>query len=974
MHRSFPSSSIMVFVCLLAAAPALGGSLLPPGFEPVPARADAPAAFVAYGSGARWHVDAGGIEIAPRGTAAALLALRIADANPAAEPVGLNPLPGIVNRFIGADRSRWTVGARRFLRVEYRDVLPGIIVAYYASEGTIEFDAILEPGARLGALRFTIEGADAAALDAAGDLLIRSAASTLRVRAPHVWSEDAVTGRMEVPARFVLDGRTLTFEAGPAGAGRLIVDPVLVFSTYLGGSASDNMFASDMDASGNIVITGNTGSSDFPFTSGAYDTSYNNGGDVFVAKLAADGSSVLWATFLGGSGGDNGEGVAFDSSGNVYVVGSTDTGSSFPTTPGAYDTTASPFGDAFLAKLSADGGQLLYATLYGGGATDIARDVAVNANNEAILAGVTSSTDLTVPGAFQPNAGGGASYFTDAWIARFTNTGAGLAYASYLGGDVIEDAHDVALDASGNAYVVGSASSANFPVTPGAWDTSLQGGGDAFVAKFDTTASGSSSLVWATFLGGANSTELAFGIYVTAAGDPYVCGKTSSGDFPTTPGAYDRSHGGVTLGDAFVTRLTQAGDNLVFSTFVGGQGDDYALGLTVDPQGIVYTTGRTEATDFPLTADALPNQGAVPPSNAFVVKLSATGGSLLGATELGGTEGEEGQKIHVNASGDAVVVGRVTGSTDFPVTPGALDSTLGGFADVFVARMTFPAAPPQPDLLLTKTASPDPATEAQPLTYTLSVTNNGGAGATLVTLTDPLPFALTFSSADAGCSHVSGTVTCNFGAIAAGAGPVAKNIVVVPNAPGVLVNTATVTSFEADANTGDNTAQSSTPVAAIQHDLTAQAPGPGVSCAPPGKKQVCTIQANPAFAHNGTDYFEGALDVTDTCKKPGTTAASCSLKGTLDILTFDLTGVPPHEITAFLSADAILDPGDTAVATASTSLLAKLAPKGKAVKIKHKQAKGTAYTGLYLLLTVDSLGAVGETNETNNTAAIGPLP
>lgn len=285
-----------------------------------------------------------------------------------------------------------------------------------------------------------------------------------------------------------------------------------------------------------------------------------------------------------------------------------------------------------------------------------------------------------------------------------------------------------------------------------------------------------------------------------------------------------------------------------------------------------------------------------------------------------------------------------------------------------------PLSVPGVDLRLQKTASPDPATEGLPLAYTLTVTNIGQTTATGVTLTDSVPPGSTFKSASAGCSHASGTVTCNLGSVSGNGGFTTSIVTVTPTAPGVLQNTATVASVQADAHPPDNTAQATTPVAAANYDLTVGGQAPTVTCGPVTKKQTCDIAGAPSFLNGGNDYFTGALQVRSTCKKIGTTAVSCKLKGVLTVGSLDLAGVPAHSIGTYLSTDAAFDASDKPIRSAPTSLLAALAPKGKAVKIKYTHPKGQTYTNQYILLVLDNLFEVGEVDESNNVLVIGPLP
>lgn len=946
------------------------------GFEPEAVQSDAAGGgrYVVRGVRPGWRIGPEGPSLEIAGEPARAMRLSLIGADPGAPAEPSEPRPGVTNRFIGNDPSLWRIGTRRYGRVTYRDVRPGVSVTYYGRDGELEFDLIVEAGVAVGSVAFEIEGADRAALDANGDLLLLSGSHHVVVRRPRVFEETAGPPR-PLSAAFTFRGRRLAFTIEPRTPGaRLVIDPVLVYSTLLGGSSVDNMWRATVDPAGNVYVTGNTGSTDFPATAGAYDETLfaNVNGDAFVAKLAPDGASLVWATFLGGVGQDNGRALAVDASDNVYVTGTTGAlTNDFPTTPGAFDTTPDAFISAFVTKLAADGGSLVYSTYLGGSVDDYGVAITVTGAGEAIVLGITQSTDLPgTAGGFQPDSGGNF----EGWIARMNASGSALTYASYLGGDSIDNPAAVALDpaAPGVVYVTGATYSTDFPTTPGAFDTTLgAAGAGAFVTKIDTTAAGAASLVWSTFLSGTGAGNAAGYALAADAEGAVLTGPAGTSDFPTTPGAYDRTSTG---GDAFVTRIAPNGASLVWSTFLGGpSGIDYGSGIAVDAEGVVTVVGRADSTDFPTTADAI-SASLNGSSDAFVARLSPTGAALLSSTYFGGSEGEEAISVSVVAPDEVVVVGRVQNSTDFPTTPGAFDRTLEGFSDAFISRLEFVPPPPQPDLSLTKTADPDPATQGQPLAYTLLVVNDGSGEATGTAVTDPLPAGVSYVSGDPGCVHAAGTVTCSLGSVSATGGSATRSFTVVPGAAGVLVNTATASCNETDANPANNTSQAMTPVAATSHDLSATSTGSSITCQPPGKKQVCDIQGNPAFADNGAPYFSGHLDVTSTCKKVGTPNVGCKLKGTLDISSFNITGVPAHDVTAYLSTDGTADAGDVVIASAPTSALAELARKHKAVKIKYTHPKGQTYAGRFVLLKVDGLGVVAEPDESNNVIAIGPLP
>jgi hypothetical protein len=462
----------------------------------------------------------------------------------------------------------------------------------------------------------------------------------------------------------------------------------LAFSTFLGGSANDGLggTALAVDASGNTYVAGHTNSTDFPTTAGSFQASYNGGGasNGFVAKFDPSGGRV-WATYLGGSEGTTDiTALAIDASGNVYVTGNT-TSANFPTTPGTLEPTFPGTQAAFVTELKASGSALVYSTYLGGGSPgNTGRAITVDsAGNAYVAVGTTSPADVTTPGAFQPTYPGGS---VETYLAKLNPGGTALIYATYLGGSTFDSPSGIALDASGNVYVDGDTRSTNFPTTPGAFQTSYPGGSlSGYAAKLNATGTG---LIYATYLGGSGFDQLT-GIAADSAGNGYVTGQTNSTDFPTANPLQATLKGSY---NAFVTKLNPSGTALVYSTYLGGSGNDVGNAIAVDSFGEAYVSGNTSSTDFP-TANPVQASNAGGGNDAFVSKLDASGTTLLFSSDLGGSSNEFGQAIAVDAAGNIYVAGS-TSSTDFPTTPGAFQGSYGGGgSDAFLAKIT-PTLPP----------------------------------------------------------------------------------------------------------------------------------------------------------------------------------------------------------------------------------------------------------------------------------------
>ena len=360
-------------------------------------------------------------------------------------------------------------------------------------------------------------------------------------------------------------------------------------------------------------MTGSASSLNFPTTAGAFDTTHNGSGDVVVTKLNAAGSALDYSTYIGGTASDSGLAIAIDGTGRAYVTGSTGS-TDFPTTPGAYDTSynaAAGAANAFVTKLSPDGSALDYSTYLGGfntsGFFDLGSGIAVDGTGAAYVTGDADSTNFpTTPGAFDTTQNGSV----DAFVTKLNPAGSALDYSTFIGGTSFDSSTALAVDGSGNAYIAGYGTSADYPTTAGAFDTSYNSGWDAFVTKLN--ASGT-SLSYSTYLGGATYDE-ARGITVDGADGAYVTGHTFSSGYPTTPGAFDTSYDNSVGGsDAFVTKLNASGGGLSYSTFLGGSGDDLGEGIAVDGSGRAYVTGYTEATNFPTVhaTDSTYNGGSL---------------------------------------------------------------------------------------------------------------------------------------------------------------------------------------------------------------------------------------------------------------------------------------------------------------------------------------------------------------------------
>jgi hypothetical protein len=592
------------------------------------------------------------------------------------------------------EQNKWHRGAKGFSGVVYRNLWNGIDFKVSGSPEGVEQEFIVTAGANLHDIQVAYRGADRLDVDAEGSLVIRTPYGNIREQNLFVYQ--SINGKLvRVNGRFKLTGTsTYTFEVGPYDANyELVIDPTLLYSTFLGGSAgyscspfdtggcTSNEYATGIgvDSKGNAYVSGFTQSTDFPLTVGAFQTT-NDGYVAFVTKLNALGSELIYSTFLGHYQ-TTPTGLSVASTGEAFVTGYT-ASTIFPTTANRYAACV-PAYNGFLSVLNATGDQLLYSTCFGSGVA--AQAVAVDTNMRAYITGHAGSIPVT-PGAYQTTLhGSGTNAFLTVFDTRLSG-GASLVYSTYFGGTGNDNGQAISVGQFGIVFLTGQTSSSDFPTTSGAFQRLFSFSNESFVAAIDTTLSGTASLKYSTYLGPPpTSTErgnvIATAIAVDATGSAYVVGDTASPDFPVTPGAFQTVFNMENY-NAFVTKLTPDGNDLAYSTLLAGAsgGNSAATSIRVDSEGIAYLTGfitsggtgRTPT--FPVTPDAFQT---TPPGagDAFVTKLNAAGSGLIYSTYLGGSSGDGGVGIAIDNIGDAYVVGN-TASLNFPVTSSAAQPSL----------------------------------------------------------------------------------------------------------------------------------------------------------------------------------------------------------------------------------------------------------------------------------------------------------
>ncbi len=645
-----------------------------------------------------------------------IVSIKLLNANENTKVTGIDKLPLMVNYFIGSDSHKWLREIKTYGKVKYADIYPGIDLVYYGNQKKLEYDFIVSPGATPNNIKLSYSGITDLNIDKKGQLILHTSEGNITQLAPFIYQ--IVNGiKQKIDGKYVLyeDGKTIGFNVLSYDVTKpLIIDPVLVYSTFLGGVNNDFGWAIDVDSEGNAYVTGSTLSvSDFPTTAGVVQPKFGGGAagsNIFVTKFNSQGVPV-YSTYIGGSGLTFGLDIKVDDSGNAYVAGTAYSQTSFPTTTGAYQTM---FGggaaDVVVVKLNPSGSSLVFSTFLGGSSFDGGTDQSANGSSNddgssifdsfwhmgidldgdgnIYVTGTTLSPDFPViAGVLQSTkAGAGPS---DAFVTKLNPAGSGLIYSTYLGGASADLGNDIAVDDSGNAYITGSTGSLDFPTTPNAFLSTINSPGNAFVTKLNPNGS---ALIYSTYLGGSDSDE-SFSIDIDSKGSAYVTGYSAVAVnpplFPITDGAFQTKYSGGAF-DAYVTKINPDGASLAYSTFLGGTQLEHGNAISVDASGNAYVIGHTNSNDFP-TSDPIQTETMDSNFDVFVTKVNPTGSALTYSTYLGGSQFEDGLGIAVDSTGAAYLTGYTETPINppfFPTTNGAFQDKVKGNADAFIAKIS----------------------------------------------------------------------------------------------------------------------------------------------------------------------------------------------------------------------------------------------------------------------------------------------
>ena len=724
---------------------------LPMSFEANQGQADQQVKFLARGQGYGLYLTPTETVLSLRSAdkVSATVRMKLAGAKAAKQIIGREELPGRSNYFLGNDPAQWQMDVPSFAKVEYNEVYPGIDLVYYGKQRELEYDFVVAPGADPKTIKLAFDGVQKISLNPAGELVLQTEGGEVKQHKPVIYQGSEET-RQEIAGKYVLQANNeVGFEVGEYDASKpLVIDPMLVYSAFLGGTQTDNGNGIAVDDQGNAYVTGVTFGTDFPTKNPLQASSGGGLTDVFIAKLNPAGA-LIYSTYLGGDNLDRSDGIAVDKSGNVYVSGLTGS-TNFPA-KNALQPKLAGTSDFFVAKLNGTGSALIYSTYWGGSGSEGSLHLAVDNGGNSYVAGVTSSTDIPVSSALQTQSGGSA----DTVVAKINPTGTAFIYATYLGGASTDSGRGIAVDGVGNAYVIGTTYSSNFPLKNPlqSFMPSFTNGGAIFVTKINA---GGDALIYSTYLGGTGSND-GNAIAVDSVGNAYLTGQIFTTDFPVV-NAFQASPGGKQ--DAFVAKLNDSGSALIYSSYLGGTsaaefgGMDIGNGIVVDKTGSAWITGRTDSPNFPLK-NAVQSNGDL--QNAFVTSISPTGVLNFSTYLSRAGGGEIGNGIAVDGIGNVYVVGTKS-------TP------LRG-EDATVTKISNVTNQP-PSVTLTSPANNKSFAEGSPVVLQASASDNDGtinkveffSLGSLVGIDANNPFSVSLNNLAAGGYQFTAKATDNIGA------------------------------------------------------------------------------------------------------------------------------------------------------------------------------------------------------------------
>jgi len=629
-----------------------------------------------------------------------VLEINVLNSNPFSTVSGIKRQSGISNYFIGNDPTKWHTDIPHYEKVKYKEVYPGIDIVYYGNQQQLEYDFILSSGANPENILLGFTGAQNITIDDKGNLLLQLSETNQVIQKVPFMYQTVNNKRVKIEGQYVLKGdHKVGFEVGNYDLeSSLIIDPVVFYSTLLGGSGIESSQRIVVDNNGNAYVTGQTNSTDFPVTAGAFNStkSGSNTGsdanDIFISKLSADASHLVYSTYLGGSKREIASRIAIDSIGNAYISSFT-LSTDFPTTSGVIGET--PFGlggssldDIAITKLSPDGGSLIYSTYMGSSGDDQPFAIAVDNLGNVCVAGNTNDPLYpTTIGAYSTS----KSSFFDGVVSKLNTDASALLYSTFLGGNgSVDGPLDVVLNTSNDIYITGITNSTDFPVTTGAFQPLNNGLFDNFLSIISPIGNGVNDLLYSTYIGGSVNDE-GCGIAIDNIGDVYITGFTASTDYPTTLSSFQSTFGGGVT-DGFLTKINPNGNgvnDLIYSTYIGGNNTDELESIVLDASNNPFMVGFTASSDFPVMNAIQTSLSGVRDAVVIQLNLSNNGtDDLLFSTFYGGSNVEDGRDIAIDATESIYVLGTTQSISSFPVTPGSQQSNHAVGSDAFVVKIS----------------------------------------------------------------------------------------------------------------------------------------------------------------------------------------------------------------------------------------------------------------------------------------------
>lgn len=640
--------------------------------------------------------------------AAATLRMNLVGADPRAKVTGSDMLPGKVNYLLGNDPKKWRSNIPTYAKVTYDDVYPGVDLVYYGNQEQLEYDLVVAPGASPEVIKLTFAGVSKPEVADNGELVLQTSGRPLRWSKPVVY-QNTGRGRTNIEGRYLLDDDGgVRIKVGVYDEKKpLVIDPVLIYSTFLGGSSGEDIGNDiDVDSSGNAYVVGHTSSTDF-WVENAFQSNHRGPSpswwesapyDVFVTKLNSTGTAIIYSTFLGGTDIEYGYSIRVGSMGEAYVSGAT-ASANFPIVGKPKQPIKDIYLDAFMTRLSSDGSSIIYSTFYGGISNDYGYALDIGPTGLVYLAGRSYLDGFIAVINPDPECLDEVREHCEKQPPSTAYDDSDLVHSTTLGGNGSDIIRGLAVDSAGNAVVTGTTDSTNFPVTfnaiQGVKNSSVYL--DAFVTKINANFTAN---LYSTYLGGSGQ-EYGLGVAVDSSGNAYVTGNTSSADFPTSSCALQNIYRGG-IEDAFVIKLSSIG-SMVYSTYLGGRtNSDIARAIAVDSSGNAYVTGTTASNDFPVTQGAYQTTFRSGPEDGFVTKLNAQGDMILYSTYIGDSGVDHARSIALDSSNNVYITGN-TVSANFPTTATSVqptyrgDGTFGLEGDAFVAKLSLVTDNPADD-------------------------------------------------------------------------------------------------------------------------------------------------------------------------------------------------------------------------------------------------------------------------------------